>query len=271
MNTVLFIFHNTLTERHLNLSLDSLLERQTVRMNWDNLIVYNTHDTITNDVISNKLSKHQERFRSVVYLKPMGKKGSLHQDLQNSFSWIKENINDGFILVLKGDYSLSTNFVEVYQEATKIMTQDSQWSLPIYNAKEFVDDWDILEKLEQQYFQLTSKDTYYRCGTNPQHTPENEILSLNGKRDDDASVLFVAHNVLPDFNLHVFGWKAAHRVTELYHLMPIEAGWNCVGFMFKGLIQLGIKYYTATRAFGVHTFHAADRGDPRKMIEGQRY
>jgi hypothetical protein len=41
--------------------------------------------------------------------------------------------------------------------------------------------------------------------------------------------------------------------------------------MFKGLLQMGIRYYKATRAFGVHMFHATDRGDPRKMIPGQRY
>jgi hypothetical protein len=172
---------------------------------------------------------------------------------------------------LKGDYSLSTNFNEVYDSVGSSMWPLSQWSLPIYNAKEFVEEWDILEKQELSYFRLVDVDTYYRCGTNPQYTPVGEVLSLQGKRDDDPSVKFVSHNVLPDYNLHVFGWKAAHLVTECFEAMPVFAGWNCVGDMFHMLGRKGVNFYTATRAFGVHTFHAADRGDPRKMIPGQRY
>lgn len=268
VNTILFIFHNTLSERHLKLSVESLLERQTIKVVWDKVIIHNTHDTITSEQIAKMFVG---RVGVVEVLQPQGKKGSLHQDLQTCFTYIKDTVNEGFILVLKGDYALSTNFIEVYQDAVRNMGPMSQWSLPIYNAKESVDDWDILEKLEQPYFRLVDDITYYRCGTNPQHTPEGEVLSTVGKRDTDSETKFVAHNVLPDYNLHVFGFKAAHVVTELYHLMPIEAGWNCVGFMFKGLIEKGVKYYNATRAFGIHTFHATDRGDPRKMIPGQRY
>lgn len=271
-NTVLFLFHNTLTREHLEMSLSSLLDRQTVRLQqWDRLIVHNTHSTITNDDIRSILSRHPDRFGSVVFLQPMGQAGSLHQDLRTCFSYIKDNIKDGHILVLKGDYSLSSNFMDVYLQARAEMGENSQWSLPIYNAKEFVDDWDILSKLDQPYFELTNNDTYYRCGTNIQHTPHDEVLSRLGKRDDDPSVKFVAHNVLPDYNLHVFGWKAAHMVTECFDAMPVFAGWNCVGDMFKMLMTKGVKYYNATRAFGVHKFHATDRGDPRKMIPGQRY
>jgi hypothetical protein len=241
-----------------------------LKIKWDRVYIHNTHSTISTELIQSLLSKHSDQIGEVRVIKPMGKSGSLHQDLQTCFSLLKEEVNEGHILVLKGDYSLSTNFNEVYSRAVLEMSPISQWSLPIYNAKEFVDDWDILEKLEQSHFELANENTYYRCGTNIQHTPEGEVLSTKGKRDDDPSVKFVAHNVLPDYNLHVFGWQAAHRVTELYQYMPIEVGWNCVGFMFKALQQT-CPFYRATAAFGIHTFHATDRGDPRKMITGQRY
>lgn len=271
MNTVLFLFHNTLTERHLSLSLSSLLDRQSLKMKWDRMIVHNTHSTITTQDILDRISSHPDVVGDVLALTPQGQAGSLHQDLRTCFSWIRANIDSGRILVLKGDYSLSTNFNEVYNLSRYGMHDNSQWSLPIYNAKEFVDDWDILEKLEQPYFRLVDHSTYYRCGTNPEHTPTGEVLSVAGKRDDDPSVRFVAHNVLPDYNLHVFGYKAAHAVTECFDAMPVFAGWNCVGDMFHMLARKGVHFYNATRAFGVHTFHAADRGDPRKMIPGQRY
>jgi len=271
VNTLLFIFHNTLGNRHLNLCLSSLFERQTVRIKWDRVYIHNTHSTITTELIQSLLSRFSDQIGEVKVITPIGQAGSLHQDLRTCFTVLKNEVNEGRILVLKGDYSLSANFNEVYSMCAPAMTANSQWSLPIYNSKEFVDDWDILEKLEQPYFQLVSNDTYYRCGTNPEHTPVGEVLSLQRQRDDDGSVKFVAHNVLPDYNLHVFGYKAAHAVTECFDAMPVFAGWNCVGDMFHMLARKGIHFYNATRAFGVHTFHATDRGDPRKMIPGQRY
>lgn len=279
-NYLLFLFHNTLEQRHLDLCLGSLLERQTTKLKWDRVLVYNTHSTITTESIVERFRKHPDVIGDIVVIQPTGVMGSLHQDLRTCFTWIKDNIpiknaydsNEQMdrILVLKGDYSLSTNFNEVYlQTHVPFVTQ---WSLPIYNSKEFVDDWDILEKLEQPYFQLVNNDTYYRCGTNPEHTPVGEVLSLLGRRDEDPSVKFVAHNVLPDYNLHVFTTPAAHLVTECFDAMPVQPGWNCVGEMFKMLMyRHGVYFHTATRAFGVHTFHATDRGDPRKMIPGQRY
>jgi hypothetical protein len=271
VNTLLFIFHNTLMERHLDLSINSLLALQTRHLKWDRVLIHNTHNTISTGEIVERFQKYPSRIGEVQIIQPQGQQGSLHQDLRTCFTHIKSTVSSGRILVLKGDYSVSSNFNEVYLSVDGCMDEMSQWSLPIYNAKEGVDDWEIFEKLETPYFALTDDYTYYRCGTNPEHTPVDEVLSTRGQRDDSPLVKFVGHNVLPDYNLHVFGWKAAHVVTECYDALPVFAGWNCVGDMFKMLMTKGVNFYKATRAFGVHTFHAVDRGDPRKMIPGQRY
>lgn len=269
MNTLLFLFHNTLTERHLNLSIESLLDHQTTKVRWHRVLIHNTHSEISTDRIVKLFQDHPNDVGDIQIIQPQGQQGSLHQDLRTCFTHIKNTINDGRVVVLKGDYCVSANFNEVYSAID--ITPMTQWSLPIYNAKEFVDDWSIWDKLETQYFKLSSEDTYYRCGTNPEHTPLGEVLSDTGHRDDSPLVRFVGHNVLPDYNLHVFGWKAAHMVTECFDAMPVFAGWNCVGDMFKMLMTKGVQFHKATRAFGIHVFHSVDRGDPRKMIPGQRY
>jgi len=46
-------------------------------------------------------------------------------------------------------------------------------------------------------------DTYYRGGSNTPITPKEEI-SPNGEKDYHPSINFVSHNIVHDFNLHVF-------------------------------------------------------------------
>lgn len=290
MNNCIFTTHATLTERHADMSLDSLLVRQTKDLRWDNFIIYNTHpETISNEWLIKTIQKKDTKnlinnllvfpYEVGVYPK------TLTQDTINHFSILVDNEMNvpGKTLLLKSDYYLSENFNEVFAEQTDVNTI---WSLPIYNAKEKLSDELIIRKAQQSTFTPIDDFTYYRGGTNDPVTPgtlTNPYVELSplGKWSDetDPHILFVSHNIQNDYNLHVFTNDTLKMSLEIcQQIYNPHSTYGGAHDLFNVAFQNGINRSTEIRAFGVHIYHGIispnrtqDRTDPRKIVEGERY
>jgi len=291
MNNCIFTTHATLNELHAQMSLKSLLSGQTHRVVWNNFIVYNTHpETISNETIIRMIrDSDTERMIDNLLVFPYEEGAypkTLTQDTINHFQMLVENeMNEpGKTLLLKSDYYLSENFNRVFNEQTNI---NMMWSLPIHNAKEKVSMELIEQKAKEETFIPVDSVTYYRGGTNYPYTPgtmthpfdERSPLEL-GCNETDPRILFISHNIQNDYNLHVFSNDILN--TCLYICQRVynpQSTWGGAHDLFNiGFEKAGIQRNTEIRAFGVHMYHgiisanrAQDRGDSRKIVNGERY
>ena len=265
MKICVFSVHNTLNECHVVASLSSL---GTSGVEWDKLIVYNTHDEITNDKI---ISFIPTNVKQIEILTPSVDKKTLHQDLINIFEHLNDSWETYSVLFLKADYCLSKKF-NVGFERFGALGANVCWSLPILNAKESVGMEEISVILNEATFPISNDKVYYRTGNNLQGlTPPVSVLSRNGKDDADPSVKFVGHNVIDDYNVHCFDNVAISAAANILHLLRPDDKWTDATNFFRGLISSGTKVWSDRSAFAVHMFHAVDRNDIRKNIPGQRY
>jgi hypothetical protein len=289
MNNCIFTTHTTLTKEHAEYSLRSLLSNQTIPTVWNWFIIYNTHShTIDNSWLQNKIKEldingYIQNLAIFPY-EEMNCPKTLTQDLINQFSMLIENkLNSpGKTLLLKSDYCVSRNFNKIFNKHTNI---NSIWSLPIYNAKSKVSQNEIDELCELPEFEITPISTYYRGGTNSPLTPGSldnpyQEYSSNGKTDTDPSIKFVSHNIQNDYNLHVFTNDVLNICNQIVGMvLNPNATWGGAHDLFNvGFNQGGINRSTEIEAFGVHMYHSIksenhkhERGDKRKIIEGEEY
>lgn len=278
-NILVFILHNTISQKHVQMSLKSLFAPQDEKnpMSWDEVIVHNTHDSIHDGVVIAELNKYVERWCTLCQTRK-GPYKSLHQDLIDICTHLRdEHVGPYRVFFLKADYCVSSNFSRHMRESLKDTSDVMHLALPIYNAKEWVTDDDILKKLVQPEFIPISHDTCYRGGTHP-FLPREESLSSVGKGDLDPSVKFISHAMIDDYNLHVFGseaiklaWEAIPNLTPQIEKPGTSQGWIDNRNFFNVFKERG-EYRTDLTSFGVHVFHAANRlYDMRKMSGGQRY
>jgi hypothetical protein len=283
INNCIFSTHATLNITHANRCLFSLLSLQTEPVAWDNFIIYNSHaGELSNDSILNILSEYLETSQSTIdniLIFPYDEcdlKKTLTQDLTVWFKLLVDNKFNvpGKTLFLKSDYMLSKNFNEIFNKTNKT---NYIWSLPIYNAKQKVSYADILNKLNQPAFIPIDTDTYYRGGSNYPITPKEEI-SPNNEMDYHESIKFVSHNIVHDYNLHVFSNDVLELANTVTGVMYKDATWGGCIELFRALNSKGIKYLPEIRAYGVHMYHdiisknrTQDRTDSRKVVPGERY
>lgn len=291
MNNCIFTTHATLNETHAQMSLKSLLSKQSHQTDWDNFIIYNTHpETITNEWLVEQI-QYLDIHRSIKNLlvfpyDTTSYVKTLTQDTINHFQMLVENEMNGpgKTLLLKSDYYLSENFNRVFNEQTNI---NMMWSLPIHNAKEKVSMELVEQKAKEETFIPVDSVTYYRGGTNHPYTPGtlehpfDECSPLEpGVNETDPRILFISHNIQNDYNLHVFSNDILN--TCLYICQRVynpQSTWGGAHDLFNvGFEKAGIQRNTEIRAFGVHMYHgiissnrAQDRGDSRKVVDGERY
>lgn len=289
MNNCIFTTHATLTKEHAEYSLRSLLSNQTTPIVWDWFIIYNTHShTIDNDWLQDKIKELDIngyiQNLAVFPYEELDCPKTLTQDLINQFSMLIENgLNSpGKTLLLKSDYCVSRNFNKIFNQHTEI---NSIWSLPIYNAKSKVPQTEIDYLCYNETFEIVPKDTYYRGGTNHPHTPGTltdpyKEYSSNGKPDTDPSIRFVSHNIQNDYNLHVFTNDVLAVCNQIVRMvLNPNSTWGGAHDLFNvGFGQAKINRSEEIRAFGVHMYHSiksenhnSERGDDRKIIEGEEY
>jgi hypothetical protein len=289
MNNCIFTTHATLTKEHAEYSLRSLLSNQTAPIVWDWFIIYNTHShTIDNDWLQDKIKELDVngyiQNLAVFPYEELDCPKTLTQDLINQFSMLIENgLNSpGKTLLLKSDYCVSHNFNKIFNQHTEV---NSIWSLPIYNAKSKVPQSEIDELCTLNSFETVPKNTYYRGGTNYPNTPGTltepyKEYSSNGKPDTDPSIRFVSHNIQNDYNLHVFTNDVLAVCNQIVRMvLNPNSTWGGAHDLFNvGFNQGGINRSEEIGAFGVHMYHSiksenhnSERGDDRKIIEGEEY
>lgn len=268
MNTIYFMTHVTLTERHARLCLASI-KHQTQTF-WDQIVIYNTNqDELSNDRIR-EIAREYELTIPLVDYGP-AKSDKLVTDMCALKSYAIANPIDGFIMILKSEFCLSSRFNEV----VKGMPIDNKWiwTPPVIHAKEFVTDLEIHEYQSRQTFLRVDPRTYYR-GSDI-HAPTGEEGPGDGMTDIDPNIHFVSHRVRMDFNVHVMP-------HDVFIALPIDIApsvtWGGMAVVFRQAADNGIRYLNIDDAFAIHVFHeiisknrAKDRGDRRKTIPGQKY
>ena len=88
MNTCIFTTHTTLDLKHVDYSLKSLLSLQNTDINWNNFIIYNTHE---HELSNNKIIELIKKYDIKNYIKnilifpydPEKNKKNLLQDIRN--------------------------------------------------------------------------------------------------------------------------------------------------------------------------------------------
>lgn len=289
MNNCIFTTHSTLTKEHAEYSLKSLLSNQTTPIVWDWFIIYNTHsETISNEWLEAKVKEldingYIQNFAVFPY-EELNCPKTLTQDLINQFSMLIQNgLNSpGKTLLLKSDYCVSRNFNKIFNRHTEV---NSIWSLPIYNAKSKVLQTEIDELCKLEMFEVAPLNTYYRGGTNYPITPgtlDNPYVevSSNGMCDTDASIRFVSHNIQNDYNIHIFTNDIISICNQIAEMaFDRNSTWGGAHNLFNiAFNQVGIIRSTEIDAFGVHMYHSIksqnhnfERGDVRKVVEGEEY
>lgn len=289
MNNCIFTTHTTLTKNHAEYSLKSLLTNQTVSINWDWFIIYNTHpETIDNEWLQETVKKYDVngyiKNLAVFPYDELNCKKTLTQDIINQFQILIENelISPGKTLLLKSDYCVSNNFNYHFNKLSNINTI---WSLPIYNSKSKVSIDEIFELCKLNKFHPIIDGCYYRGGTNEPITPgsfNNPYVesSFNGELDTHPSIRFVSHNIQNDYNLHIFTndiINLCYQISLKY--FNIDSTWGGAHDLFNAAFKSGgVNCSSSIDAFGVHMYHtiksknhSSERGDYRKIIPGEEY
>ena len=286
MNNCIFVTHATLYEKHADWCLQALFD-QTEDIEWENFIVYNTHEEeLSNEIILDLIKKHDTKsYIKNIFIFPYKSdlfEKTLTQDIKNWFAILVENgfNQEGKTLFLKSDYCVSNNFNEIFKQQPN---NDFQWSLPIHNAKERLVYEDVKDKLKNNTFVPVDEKTYYRGGDNQSGiTPRREI-SPNGEMEYHPSIDYVSHNFQNDFNLHVYG----NNILKIgYNLLDnlneyeydLTCSWGGVVDFYKIMHRRGVPHLNEIKCFGIHMFHEIispnrklDRGDKRKKYKGERY
>ena len=292
MNNIVFTTHATLDEQHAVNSLISLLLMQDhTDFQWDNFIIYNTHEhELSNEILVEliqELDVHGMVKNLMVFPYQDGMyPKTLTQDTINHFTILVQNgmNHAGKTLLLKSDYCVSSNFNWVFERQSNINTL---WSLPIYNAKQKVDYTEYMAKLGQRGFLPTDDETYYRGGSNFPHTPgtlddlfHERSPDPDIKDETDPRIKYVSHNIQNDYNLHVFSNDILYTCLQIcQRVYNVNSTWGGAHDLFNVAFQhAGVERGTETRAYGIHMYHdivsvnrSQDRTDPRKVIDGERY
>jgi hypothetical protein len=271
MNIIYFITHKTLTKENARMSLLSL-KNQNFDFHWNALCIYNSHqEDINNSEIKNIIDQFGLKYDLIDFLSETNTK-TLAQDIHHISCHAKKNVSDNDkILLLKSDYYLSVNF---NKSINSILDNNFIFSLPIYNAKEWVLSDDIIKKSLEIDFKYVDNETYYR-GSDIFEPKEEFGLHLNIK-DTDDKIKFVSHCVKGDFNCHVLDGCAIKNLN--IEKNDMEASWGGMGNSINSLREFRVKFLNNLDCFAIHMFHdiisknrKEVRKDDRKNFLGQRY
>jgi hypothetical protein len=297
MNNCVFVTHATLDADKAKYCLKHLLSEQTESTSWDNFIIYNTHkEEVPNELLLDYIKKYDVNGYVkdiLVFPYPSETPKNLVTDIKMWFRILDENelTDEGKTLILKSDYILSNNFNSVFN---KIKPHNFAWTLPTYNGKEWVTPEQMGEKAKQDKFTLGDDETYFlHSDENHFNLPNTEQEGENLYEDElDPNVKFIGHCNSLDFNVHVVSNDVipkCNTVSEYCEMNPNATWgggcefWHTLKFASTPygkvkLIDEEVDWEYNIDAFAIHQFHEIiskvrleDRGDPRKIIEGQRY
>lgn len=272
-NNIVLYIHDPLAERHLDLCLQSLFQKQEEEFVWNNFYIYNAGSIFSNVYLLNKiknLNKNNffyENIKIIPY--DSSSKKTLAQDLYNIFSFYNEEEERSNILLLKIDYSISKNF---HSEIKKLQNEKNfMLSLPVYNAKEWLTDIDINNFFDSnKFFKIDLEDVYYR-GSDC-YEPRAE----SGRAFDEIShnIKFILWGGAFDYNCHYFD----SSISKYFYYGDTHNKWGGVHNCFIMMKNSGVNFISNRNSYCIHTFHEvntknnnSDRGDERKIIKGERY
>lgn len=271
MNAIYFMTHSTLMERHAEYCFEGLARQSPF---WDKIFVYNTHaDELSNAAIFAISNKHGIK----IPLEIMDYDSSSLKTLMQDIRAIRDHaltIHSQKSLILKSEYILSKNVSDV---AASLAGQNTLWSLPIANAKEFVQRDELTAYASRPQFTVSDEITFYRGSDLYDPHPEQGPLD-NGKQifDTDPRIHFVSHNIKLDFNCHVLTEDVFRRMD--FGSAELGTTWGGAGDMLYRLRAGGVDFVNRPEAFAVHVFHEIvsknrnkDREDGRKTVPGQKY
>jgi len=302
MNNCVFITHSTLDADKANHCLRHLLSKQTEEISWDNFIIYNTHkEEVSNQILLDYVKKYDVNGyvkNILVFPYPTETPKNLVTDIKMWFRILDENelTDEGKTLILKSDYILSDNFNSVFN---KIKPHNFTWTLPTYNSKEWVTLEQIGEKAKQDKFTLGNEDTYFMLSDEAHiNLPTDCVDKINSEcgnlydNELDSNVKFIGHCNSLDFNVHVVSNDVipkGNKVSEICEMNPNATWgggcefWHTLKFASTPygqvkVIDEKVDWNYNINAYAIHQYHevisqvrSEDRGDPRKVIEGQRY
>ena len=309
--SVYFITHSSLDYKHARLCLMSLASQNFDDL-WDNLFVYNTHqEELPNSDLFSLIEQLgiQRKFRNVqeVAYDPSSRKTNL-QDFMNLIDHCRAHvplISNSYLLYLKSDYILSSNFFDGLKKFD--CESNFIFSAMIENAKEFVEEKELFERASRDSFTLVDDVTYYagsdfrddhpHSGGPPEQNTVTSYRLLEHwnkhkgwfdsggydrmKRGPDGvlspidpKIRFVSHACRGDVNVHYMDAATFAHVSSdgsAHHTWGYWQGWN-------KLIESGTKVLNTPESFAIHVFHdivsknrAEPRNDPNKIVPGQRY
>lgn len=273
MNNVIFNTHTTLTENHADLSLWSLSQQP---INWDNFILYNSHETeISSSIIEKLIHKHDlsakiKNIHKIEYDENSPK--SLGFDLMEQFKYCLNtfDINDHYLL-LKSDYSLSKNFYKSFNSVTQHVKYF--YTLPTVNAKEFVSVDEIKVYLNREKF-IPYDDVTYSHGSDMCSTPPHK--TLNNFTDLDIECRFVSCHILKDYNCHVLDGNTMKYYN--FAKWELNSTWGGFNGCIDNFLKNNCEFICNDDCFSVHMYHdivsknrQTPREDHRKNIPGNRY
>jgi hypothetical protein len=205
---------------------------------------------------------------------------NLHQDFINVFGYVNRTTDwDPYtMLYLKSDYCISSNFNGVYSWLDEMPDKNWQWNLAGYTSKEWLmatesGRSDIIRRAAEGYYLPRSHEITFDGGNNPMFPLSTKMNSTLDKGNIDPSVKFIAHTVVTDLNVHVFGSTAVQIADGIFpSVLSPSGGYFGGGPLFEALHRAGVRPILITDAYQVHMFHSVNRFyDPMKMTPGQRY
>jgi hypothetical protein len=262
--SLIFMNHRTLTLQHAQISIKSMKPCAGIIRN---IIIYNSDPETTAQPLFNIF--REEGYSQNIWMFNV-ESVSLADDVLNVINIVSqlENQLAPYVMLLKADYSVSANFSEVFKENCKL--EYAAWTMSGMNAKEFVTDEEIQQKLLGP-FKIADHETFYRGGTTD---PTFEIGPLyNGSvlPDTDPRIHFGSHRIRIDYNVHVIRKNAILKADR--SLLDLGCTWGGAARFMGSMGSL-----EDDRAFWIHKFHpvvsvnrAEDRGDNRKTVLGNRY
>ena len=264
--SVIFLIHKTLGLTHAELSIRSLAPCSGL---IKDILVYSSDA----DVKSSEVSAifRREGFTSQVIHEVDTSSKSLTQDIFNVIGLTGGPYGEGmseYVLLLKADYTLSANFTDV---AVDNMQKGFKcWTLSGMNAKEFVPDEEIVDRLSQPFARVDPV-TFYRGGTVDGGQELAPVVDGRLLMDTDPLIRYVSHSIRSDYNVHVISKDVL--VSSNRGLLSLNSTWGGMEGYIRSLGSI-----EDDRAFWVHKYHtivsvnrSEDRGDTRKTIPGNRY
>lgn len=259
-NNFYYIFHDTLTAEHLDLSLWSI-SQQSEPFNWSNFIIYNSCSTISNKDIISKYYEYglNKQFLCVSVYEHENSLKTTYSDLNIALQHAK---NADCIYLFKGDYALSVNVAKTINKICREDPGEWIWTLPVYNSKQKTSIEEIKTRLLFPKFIPTDEITATDGG---EHNVEEEailpkIIPLAGQTK------FISHNIICDTNTHLVSKTAREKLT--INGEEINLNWGVILSWYRAK-DAGVRFLINWNAFVIHYFHGIpnERGGRRHENE----